>query len=97
MMVVSLAALPALHSICRLDYVRNSAVLQLFSKYSMIIYLLNSICSGILKGVILKFSTWNGTAFLFWAPMLVASGLMTPIACKIFLLDRVPYLRRLTS
>jgi peptidoglycan/LPS O-acetylase OafA/YrhL len=96
-MVISFAAIPALHSICRLDYVKNSTVLQLFSKYSMIIYLLNSISSGVLKAFILKFSTWNGTAFLLWAPMLIMSGLMTPIACKVFLLDRVPYLRRLTS
>jgi membrane protein DedA with SNARE-associated domain len=63
----------------------------------MIIYLLNSISSGVLKALIFKFSTWNGTAFLLWAPMLIMSGLMTPIACKVFLLDRVPYLRRLTS
>jgi hypothetical protein len=96
-MIVSFVVIPALHSICRLDYVKDLAFLQFFSKYSMIIYLLNSICSGVLKGLILKFSTWNGIAFLFWAPMLIASGLMTPIACKIFMLDRVPYLRRLTS
>jgi hypothetical protein len=63
----------------------------------MIIYLLNSICSGVLKGLILKFSSWNGTAFLFWAPVLLASGVITPILCKRYILDRVPYLRRLTS
>jgi peptidoglycan/LPS O-acetylase OafA/YrhL len=95
--LVSFIVTPAIHSICRLDSVRNLAFLQFFSKYAMIIYLLNSICSGILKGLILKFSTWNGKAFLFWAPIMVASGLLTPIAIKKFLLDRSPYLSKLTN
>lgn len=97
MLLVSLFVIPALHSLCRIPALERSSLLHLLSKYSMIIYLLNSICSGILKGFILKFSTWDGPAFLFWAPILLASGVITPILCKRYILDRVPYLRRLTS
>jgi fucose 4-O-acetylase-like acetyltransferase len=97
MLLVNLFTIPALHAICRIPAIENSSPLHFLSKYSMIIYLLNSICSGVLKGLILKFSTWDGAAFMFWAPVMVASGLIVPILCKRLFLDRVPYLRRLTS
>ncbi|MDE2238606.1 MAG: acyltransferase [Rhodospirillales bacterium] len=76
---------------------RTQTALLFFGRYSFMIYLGNTICIGVAKGVMLRFISWNGVHFLFYAPVLLAAGLFGPIALKHYGFARMPALNRLTD
>lgn len=64
---------------------------------TFVIYLLNTICIGVTKGVMLKMLSWNGIGFFIFIPFLILAGVLGPIVIKRYLFRRVPWLDRITS
>jgi hypothetical protein len=52
---------------------------------------------GLEKGLLEKFHLWTGWLFVFFAPLLLLSGLFVPILLKAFVFPRIPSLDRITS
>ncbi|MBU6398023.1 MAG: acyltransferase [Rhodospirillales bacterium] len=88
----------ALHgAMRRIQPGRLHGILLFFGRYSFMIYLGNTICIGLAKGMMLRFISWNGAHFLLYAPVLLAAGLFGPIALKHYGFARMPALNRLTD
>lgn len=94
--ILSFLSLPTLHALVRRALVKNSNFLLTFGTYTLPIYLMNTISIGIIKAVILKFTSWDGMHFLFVAPILLISGLYIPIFVKCIIFTRIPFLDRIT-
>jgi peptidoglycan/LPS O-acetylase OafA/YrhL len=90
-------SMPALHGLVRHRYFASSSLLLTFGVYSFVIYLLNTPCIGLVKGVMLKALPWDGVNFLFYALLLTAAGLYLPILLRRYVLSRVPALYRMTA
>ena len=98
MLPLGALSMPALHgAIRRIQPGRLYAALLFFGRYSFIIYLGNTICIGLTKGVMLRYLSWNGEHFLLFAPVLLVAGLFGPIALKRYGLARLPVLNQLTD
>ena len=63
---------------------------------SFSIYLLNTICIGVAKGVGLKLVPWDGLNFLIYAPALFVVGLAAPMLVRQQLFCRIPWLEKIT-
>lgn len=94
--ILSFLSLPTLHALVRRTLVKNSKFLLIFGTYSFPIYLMNTISIGIIKAVILKFTSCDGMHFLFVAPILLISGLYLPIFVKCIIFTRIPFLDQIT-
>ncbi len=89
---------PALHGFLRSMRQKSALGWFLFlGRYSFMIYLFNTICIGLAKGVLMPVYSWNGADFLPFASLLMGAGLFGPIALKRHALRRVPVLDRLTN
>jgi peptidoglycan/LPS O-acetylase OafA/YrhL len=97
MLVVGLASMPALHGLTRAKPASASPTLLFLGRMSFAIYLFNTPCIGLAKGVLLQGFSWNGAGFLLFAPLLLASGLFGPILLKCWALPRVKLLDRMTA
>ncbi len=95
--VCGLASIPALHGLCRRPLLMRNRTLAWLGGYSFVIYLLNTVAIGLVKGIMLKFLGWNHWHFLLFAPALLVGGLLGPIIVKRLVFDRSRYLARLTS
>ncbi|GJQ50837.1 MAG: acyltransferase family protein [Candidatus Kuenenia stuttgartiensis] len=81
-LIIGLLSIPALHAACRVLLVyggKGGQVLYLLGSYTLVIYLFNTISIGVVKGVMFKFANWDGLNFLFFAPILILSGVLGPI------------------
>jgi peptidoglycan/LPS O-acetylase OafA/YrhL len=95
--VAALLSLPALHGLCRRDFI-GVKILHYIGTLSFAIYLMNTISIGLVKAVMLKFVTWDGMNFpLIFFPALMTAGVLIPIAVKKILFPRLPWLDRITS
>ncbi len=74
-------SMPALHGLTR-RITRSGGVLLILGQYSFVIYLLNTLCIGLTKGVLLHFCSWNSAHFLPFAVALMAAGVLGPMAVK---------------
>jgi fucose 4-O-acetylase-like acetyltransferase len=90
-------SMPALHGLIRKPIFSNSRVLLTLGTFSFVIYLLNTPCIGLVKGMLLKVASWDGANFLFFAPCLTLAGLLGPILIKRWLLRRIGPLDRITD
>ena len=63
---------------------------------SFSIYLLNTICIGVAKGVGLKLVSWDGANFLMYAPALFVMGLAVPMLVRHQVFCRIPWLEKIT-
>lgn len=81
-LIIGSCSIPALHSLVRSSAFSTENLFQFLGKYSFVIYLLNTITIGVVKGIILKFHHWNGTSFFVIAPILLISGLFIPVLIK---------------
>ena len=95
-LLVGLLSIPALHALVRHTGLAQSGFLLTLGRYTLPIYLMNTIAIGVVKGVMLRFVSWDGTAFLLFAPLLLAAGILLPIAARKLVLSRVPVLDRIT-
>lgn len=91
-------SMPALHgALRRLEARRARGALLALGRYSFMIYLGNTICIGLTKGVMLRFISWDGVNFLLFAPALLLAGVLGPIALKRYGFSFLPPLDRLTD
>ncbi len=98
LVVCGLAAIPALHGAMRLPLLANAEWPLFFGRYSMVIYLFNTIAIGLTKATLIALGIgWTAEGFVIHAPALTLAGVFLPILVKVHLLRRVPALDRMTS
>ncbi len=98
MLVCGLLALPAVHGLVRAAPVNRLRWPLWFGRYSMVIYLFNTIAIGLAKAVLVALGVgWTVAGFWLHAPLLMAAGVFLPIAFKQLVLARLPAVDRLTD
>ncbi len=97
MLASGLLSMVALHGLARSPLVARRDWLMFVGTMSFAIYLLNTICLGLTKGVMLKFLSWNSHDFVLIASVMMAAGVFGPILIKRYLLRHVPTLDRITD
>jgi peptidoglycan/LPS O-acetylase OafA/YrhL len=97
LLVCGVLSMPALHGLIRTPPLCESRGLLTIGTFSFVIYLLNTPCIGLLKGLMLKVMSWDGPNFLLYAPLLMAAGTFGPMLIKRYVLQRVPRLDRMTD
>ncbi|HQT89202.1 MAG TPA: acyltransferase [Acidiphilium sp.] len=94
---MGLLSMPALNALVRFPRLNSALWLENLGRFSMAIYLLNTICIGLAKAGLLALASWNGWHFFAFAPLLLAAGLLGPILIKRQALPAIPALDRLTD
>ncbi len=96
-LIIGCLSIPALHALVRMTPFSNSKMLLGWGLVSYAIYLMNTIAIGFTKGVLLRFVSWDGTNFLFVAPILLLAGFYGPIVLKRYVFLYLKPLDRITS
>jgi fucose 4-O-acetylase-like acetyltransferase len=96
-LATSLIALPALHALMRGLPPRAEAVLDALAPYGFAIYLLNTICIGLAKGVLMLALPWTTANFPLYAILLTIAGIAGPVIAKRLLIRPLPLLDRMTG
>jgi peptidoglycan/LPS O-acetylase OafA/YrhL len=96
-LIIGCVSIPALMYLVRLPAVLHSPMLLSFGRYTFIIYLINTIAIGVIKGVGLKILPWDGINFLFYFPLLTLAGIYIPIFIKKYVLVKWPLLDKYTD
>jgi fucose 4-O-acetylase-like acetyltransferase len=96
-LATSLIALPALHALMRGLPPIAEAALDALAPYGFAIYLLNTICIGLAKGVLLLALPWTAADFSLYAILLTLAGIGGPVVAKRLLIRPLPLLDRLTG
>jgi fucose 4-O-acetylase-like acetyltransferase len=91
------ASMPALHGLVRRSGLSHSGALLTLGAMSFVIYLLNTPFIGLVKGILLKFMSWDGVNFLVFLPLMMVAGTLGPILLKRYLFGRVPAIDRITD
>jgi fucose 4-O-acetylase-like acetyltransferase len=98
MLLVGALSFPALHGFLRaLPDTPLKAVFLFLGRYSFMIYLFNTLFIGLAKGALLRWLPWDGANFYAFALVLMASGVLGPVALKRCVFARIPALDRLTN
>ena len=97
MLLFGALSMPALHALVRTAALSSSQVLLLLGRYSLMIYLFNTMFIGLAKGLLLLALSWNGDHFMLFALVLMTAGLAGPVLLKRHGLRFVPALDRLTD
>ncbi len=97
MLLFGAFSMPALHALVRSAALSSSQALLLLGRYSLMIYLFNTMFIGLAKGLLLLAISWNGDHFMLFAAVLMAAGLAGPVLLKRHGLKLVPALDRLTD
>lgn len=92
-----LLAIPTLIGFVATLPIGTQKTLATLGKYTFVIYLFNTICIGLTKGLMLKFISWNGLAFFGFIPILMLAGSIGPLLLKRYVFRRVPVLDRVTG
>ncbi|RIL06867.1 MAG: acyltransferase [Proteobacteria bacterium] len=96
--LVGLCAIPALiGAVGAIRGERARSALLLLGEYTFSIYLMNTLCIGLAKGLLLEVLPWDGARFLLFFPVLFAAGLVGPLLLHRHVLVRVPALARITK
>jgi fucose 4-O-acetylase-like acetyltransferase len=96
-LATSLVALPALHALMRGLPTRAETMLDALAPYGFAIYLLNTICIGLAKGVLMLGLPWTAGDFPLYAAVLTIAGIVGPVLTKRLLIRPLPLLNRLTG
>lgn len=97
-LVIGLCSIPALMAlITNLKILNQSSLLLHLGRYTYVIYLLNTIIIGLTKGIIFKFTTWDGLNFFLAAPILLFNGIVVPIVIKKYVFSRNNFLNAITN
>jgi fucose 4-O-acetylase-like acetyltransferase len=98
LLLVGVISLPAIHGFLRrLRFIPVQTAFLLLGRYSFMIYLFNTLCIGIAKGLLLMFWSWDGTQFFPFAVALMSAGLTGPMVLKRYAFRRVKVIDRLTD
>lgn len=96
-LILGLLSIPALMFLIELPVIKSSKTLMLWGRYVFIIYLLNTIIVGLVKGIGLKFFPWDGLNFIPYFILLTISGLYLPILIKKYFISRFLMLDKYTN
>lgn len=96
-LVLGLMSIPACHAMVGMRAAEAWGVLKKLGAYTFPIYLMNTVFIGVTKGVMLKVVSWDGMHFLWFAPALLAAGLLGPILMKEIVFRRVKVLDRMVA
>lgn len=99
LLVCGTVAIPALHGLVR-RFERGlvADALLFLGRYSMAIYLFNTIAIGLAKAMLIKAGVaWTPMGATLAVPVLMVAGVLAPIAGKVLVLRRVRALDRLTD
>jgi fucose 4-O-acetylase-like acetyltransferase len=88
-------SMPAIHGLLRHFDAQSARLFTFAGRNSFMIYLFNTPCIGLAKGLLLAVCGWDGTNFVPFAAALMLAGIFGPIALK-SQLRRIPVLARLT-
>lgn len=97
LLLVGAVSMPALHAALRHPRLSSERLLTTLGRYSLMIYLFNTIFIGLAKGLMLHVESWNGLHFLIFAWVLTAAGVLGPLALKRYGFRAVPALDRMTD
>jgi fucose 4-O-acetylase-like acetyltransferase len=89
-------SMPAIHGLLRHFDASSARLFTFAGRNSFMIYLFNTPCIGLAKGLLLAVCGWDGTNFLPFAAALMLAGIFGPIALKTQL-RRIPVLDRLSN
>ncbi|MBL8892323.1 MAG: acyltransferase [Planctomycetaceae bacterium] len=78
-LLLGVLSIPACHVVMGLWTKDRWHVWSTLGNYTFPIYLMNTIFIGIAKAVLFKVATWDGPNFYWFAPILLASGVIGPI------------------
>lgn len=81
-------AIPALHAAVRGLTAHALAALDRLAPFAFAIYLLNTIFIGLAKGLLMTVLPWQAQWFPLFAPLLLAAGIIGPIAAQALLRRR---------
>jgi len=96
--IIGLASLPAVYAFANsFAAVRDRRGLLLLGEYTFTVYLMNTLAIGLAKGVLLEVLPWDHANFALYFPLLLAAGLLGPIALHRAVLSRQPLLARITK
>lgn len=97
LIVLGIISMPALHSLVRSSWLSSGRTLSTIGRYSLMIYLFNTIFIGLTKGLLLHITSWNGPHFVGFVCALMAAGMLGPILLKRTVLRVIPALDRMTG
>lgn len=97
MVVMGLLSIPALIWVVGFAKGQLKEALMMLGQYSFVIYLMNTILIGVVKGVFLKVVSWDNAGFLIMLPALIWGGVYAPVMIKNHIINRIPYLRKVIA
>ncbi len=97
MLAAGLLSMVALHGLVRSAAVARLSWLAFVGNMVFAIYLFNTICLGLTKGVLLKFLHWNAQDFPIFLVVMMVVGIAAPILIKRVILPYIPPLDRVTD
>lgn len=93
-LAVALASIPALHFAATRLAAAHDPVFLFFGRYTMAIYLFNTICIGLVKGFGFLVVKWDGNAFYAYFLILTLAGLFLPVLIRLVVEHVTPGLAR---
>jgi fucose 4-O-acetylase-like acetyltransferase len=97
LLALGIISMPAVHSLVRRPWLSSDRILVTMGRYSLMIYLFNTIFIGFTKGVLLHLTSWNGDHFLLFLVAMMTTGMIGPILLKRTVLRAIPPLDRMTG
>ena len=96
-LLLGLLSIPACHAMVRMDAADFLGVFKTLGKYTFPIYLMNTAFIGLSKGVMFQFASWDGVNFFWFAPTLLAAGIVGPILVKRVVIARSQFLNTIVA
>lgn len=91
--VTGLLSIPALHALVRLPAFVNDKFLILLGKYTFSIYLMNTLSSGFIKGLLFKYTNLSYNQFYIVSIIMVLAGIFIPILVKKYIFNNLPFFK----
>lgn len=95
--LIGLASIPAAFALVGRVEGRLGRTLLFVSRYSFVIYLLNTIAIGVTKGAMLRVMSWDGASFYFFFVVLTLVGMVGPILAHRWIFSRQKTLARIMN
>lgn len=89
-------AIVAVMGLLHLPGMQQTAWLKTLGRYTLTIYLFNTVCIGLAKLVVQSTTGWDGPMFVPAFIVLAATGTLVPIFLKRRVFSRIPWLDRIT-
>lgn len=96
-LIIGLLSIPALHGLVRTAMLARWEFLATWGLFSFSIYLMNTIVIGLAKGITFKFASWDGSNFIWIAPLVFCAGFFGPIIVKKHIFAHIKPLDRITD